>query len=318
MSDRALKRIFLVLGLLVLAYGVVALLGRRGEDGSGGALASVLENVVPESLEAVVFQEPGPSGGTRRLERTGTTAWTVDGNPVDSAYVARLLDALDGAEAGAVVSRNPANHARMGVDEASAVRMILERGGATDTLLLGGRGPTSGTVYARVPGADDVQVLEADLRAAATRSADEWRSKRLAAVDTASVRTVELATPDGGYVLAREEGAWSVDGQPADSTTVASLLGELAALDGTGVAGEGVPEREADRVLTVGGESGTVLTLRLWEPGDEGGGGLTAVAEGPAALQPGAAFTFPSWRTERMTPGRDQVVAAEAEGEAGG
>jgi hypothetical protein len=306
-----LKRIFLVLGVLVLAYGVAALLGRRDEDGSGGgALASMLEDVAPESLEAVVFQEPGASGGTRRLERAGAGAWTVDGSPADSAYVARLLDALDGATAGDVVSMNPANHARMGVDDASAIRMILERSGGADTVLLGGRGPVTGTVYARVPDADAVHVLEADLRAAATRTGDDWRSKRLATVDTAAVRRVGLASPDGSFVLAKDESGWSVDGQPADSAAVASLLGELAALDGTGVAADpGAPDARADRVLTVGSGAGTVLTLRLWEPDEEGGGSLTAVVEGPAALQPGTAFTFPRWKAGRLTPGRDEVVA---------
>lgn len=308
MSERTLKRLMTVLGVLVVAWLVVKVVGVGrgfGPGEGGGEMATFLQGVDPGAITTVEFT--GGTDATVRLERSGAGgAWMVDGHPADSAQAASLVAALDSVGTGAPVSVNPDNHARMEVDSASARLMVLERDGGADTLLLGKAGPSYGTVYARLPGHDEVHLLQADLRAHAHRSAADWRSKRIAAVDTTAVGAVEVARDGSTFRLERADSVWTADGSPADPQAVRDLLSELAGLqaqsfppaDTTGAA-----ERDPDRTVTVFGTDGSqLLVVRLWEPEEGGNTSLTGSAEGPAASQPDARFTFASWRADRLTP----------------
>lgn len=345
MSERTLKRIGVVLAVLVMAWIVVTLTtGGPPDPGEGGGeIAVFLEGLTPEAATAVVFGGGGSDAETVRLERgpggaapdtadAMPTGWTVDGHPADSAQVARLLTALGDAGTGGPVSVNPANHGRMGVDDASARVLVLEGPEGVDTLLVGNAGPSTGTVYARLPGRDEVHLVQADLSSHAGRGVSDWRSRRMAAADTGAVAVVDVTRDGSTYRLERGDSAWTVDGEPTYEIGVENLLGELADLeaqgfpeedgaDPTGGAGapgaegtaEGAgqtPDREPDRTVSVSDADGQqILLLRMWEPGEGGGSTLEAVATGPAALQPGTRFTLPSWRADRVAPERSGVEA---------
>lgn len=281
-------------------------------------MASFLDGLTPDQAVAIVFVGAGERGGPVRLERGSDAAtWTVAGHPADSARVARLLAALNEAEAGAPVSVNPDNHARMEVDDASARRMVVEGATGADTLLVGEAGPSTGTVYARLPGTDPVYLVSADLASHARRTAEDWRSRRMAALDTSVVSTVEVEREGSGYRLERGDSAWTVDGEPAAAGVARDLLAELANLqaqafpDDEAAEGAGPPDRTV-RVAT--SDDGEVLVVRIWEP-EEGSTALRAVATGSAALQSDALFEVPSWRADRIAP---EVGDARAEGETAG
>lgn len=340
MSEGTVKRIGMVLAVLVLAWVVVTLTrGGPPEPGEGGGeMATFLEGLAPEAATAVVFAGGGPDAEPVRLERgpggaapdTGDatpTGWTVAGHAADSAQVARFLTALAEAGTGAPVSVNPANHARMEVDDASARMLVLEGPEGPDTLLVGGSGPAGGSAYARLPGRDEVHVVQADLASHAGRAVTDWRSRAMTAADTSAVTAVEVLRDGSSYRLERGDTAWTMDGEAAYEIGVENLLGELADLEAQGFpeeddpagavetqpqpGAEGVedagapasPAGEPDRTVTVWSADGDpVLTLRMWEPGEGGGSTLEAVATGPAARQPGTRFTLPSWRADRVAP----------------
>lgn len=354
MSERTLKRIAAVLAVLVLAWIVVTVTrGGAPEPGEGGGeMAVFLEGLTPEAATAVVFTGGGPSAETVRLERGAGAAadageaapggWMVGGHRADSAQVARFLTALGDAGTDAPVSVNPANHARMGVDDASGRVLVFEGPEGADTLLVGESGPSSGTVYARLPGRDEVHVVRADLSSHAGRSIADWRSRRMAAVDTAAVTSVEVVRDGSSYRLERGDSAWTMDAEPADATSVRNLLGELADLEAQGfpdeedaaepaeggdeagsegaggtaeAAGEAAagagraPDGEPDRTVTAWNADGEeLLAVRMWEPGEDSGTtALEAVVTGPAVLQPDTPFTLPSWRADRVAPEREGV-----------
>lgn len=321
MSERTLKRMVWVLGVLVLAWLVVRVVGGGrgfGPGEGGGAMATFLEGLDPGGITTVEFT--GGEEGTVRLQRADTAAgspWTVEGHPADSTQAASLLDALEGATTGGPVSLNPANHARMEVADSSARRMILDReGGGADTLLLGKAGPSYGELYARLPGQDEVYLLDADLRPHANRSSADWRSKKIAAVDTATVEAVEVTRDGSTYRVERGDSTWTVDGGPADSQAVHDLLAELVSVQAQSFPADSAsaPGGDPDRTVTVLGTDGAEeLVVRLWEPEEEGGTTLTGRAQGPATRQPDTPFTFASWRADRLVPEAD-AVRGEAEG----
>lgn len=274
MSERTLKRILAGVAVLVAVYAAVALVrngpGGAGEEG-GGAVGELFSSLDPESVEEVRFERPDD---TLRLGRSGDR-WTVNGHPADSARVAGFWSGLEDARVGAPVARNPANHERLGVGE-GAVRVVFRTGdGETREILVGDVGPAPPSAYVRLPGADAVHVVHADLRSPARRSLDDWRDRTVVRVDTARVRTLALVGDGGGEgetrTLTREDDGWSLEGAPADSAAVRGILGALANLRATGFAPDTAEIGEPGRrvvALDAGGDTLAVVSLaEREEPG---------------------------------------------------
>ena len=317
MSQKTLNRLLIGLGTVIALWMVTLLVGRPEDAAVGdGGVAALLEDIDTEGVNAVTF-----SGGTGdlssvRLSRSDA-GWTVDGHRADSLQVARLMEALDGASAGAPVASNPTNHARMEVDEASARTLVLERGDRADTLLLGKVGTSYSSIYARLPGSDEVFLIDADLQPHATRELGAWRSRRISAVDTAAVTDIELEVGGGEILVQRADTSWMVQGSVADAQAIRDLLGELRALDATGFppadSADSATDGPPDRVVTVFDDSeAQLLVVRLWGAGDGSSTNLTGRAEGPGARQPGIAFTVPSWRADRLAPSSDRLSGDDA------
>jgi hypothetical protein len=316
MSERALRTILVGLGALVGLWLVAILVSGPATDeaGGGGELASVLEALDVAQVSGVRFSAGPDPASAVRLQRTDA-GWSVDGHPADSLQVARLLEALDQATASGPVATNPANHPRMGIDDSSATTLALEQGDLADTLLLGNAGTSSGSIYARLPGRDDVYVVDADLEPHATREPEAWRSRRIASVDTASVTAVELTVANESLRIERADSSWTVDGggADADGQAVRDLLSEVGRLeasrfpppDSVDVVTGGAP----DRVVTVLGEQSSVLLMvQLWDPPDDTAGtNVAGRAEGPGAAQAGVTFEVPSWRADRLAPSADHL-----------
>lgn len=307
MSQKTLNRLVVGLGAVIVLWAATALLTRTG-DGTvvDGGVTAWLEAVDTAGVRAVAFSGGTGELGTVRLTRT-EGGWTVDGHPADSLQITRLLEALDEASAGAPVASNPTNHARMEVDEASARSLVLEWQDHADTLLLGKVGTSYSSIYARLPGSDEVYQIDADFLPHRNREPSGWRSRRITAVDTASVTGIEVSVDGTAVLLQRGDTSWTVEGSAAEPQAVRDLLSELRALEATAfppadsadTATNGAPSR----LVTAFGDGDTELVvIRLWGAEPEANANLTARAEGPGARQAGVAFTVPSWRADRLAP----------------
>lgn len=228
MSAKALKGL---LGALVAAAAiwlVVFLVSDRGADAPPaieGAIATFFDGVGDSTLSAVRLVSPG---GTIELRRVDGS-WMVNGFRSDSGSVARFFQTLSQSRVASLAASNPANHARMGLAVDSAARMELEVGGTTRTLLVGLDGPRTTTVYARLPDADSVYVVESGVRNFVFRQLDDWRNRRMVRIDTAQVRRIDVRRGRDAFQLMRGDSAWTfADGSPADSRQIEGLMNELA------------------------------------------------------------------------------------------
>ena len=320
MSDRALKVIVKVLGGLVVLWGIAFLIGRGGSDAGSqegsGAMAAFFDDISAGDIRAMVLSGPSLDEPVR-LERLQTD-WSVNGHPADSGFVARFLSELEGAEVGDIFSTNSANHSRMGVSADSAVVVVIEAAGSTDTLFLGSPGPGFGAVFARIPGEDEVRLVSGDLRSPARRTLDQWRSKRILALDTASIQSIEVERDGESFELVRSDAGWSVDGESADSATVALLLGELRSLQASSFAeDQTVFEGDPDRTVLIRGSDGApIATVRLWNPPEGATGNLSARTEGQVS-EAGAGYSVASWRADRLAPERSRILPPDDEGGSG-
>ncbi len=300
MSASTLKKLVLALVVVVLLWGGVSVLsGKGGPKAPTGEIAGVLDGLTQSAVVAVHMARPGD---TLALVRDGD-AWRVNGWDADSAAVAGFFTTLADTHIGELVATNPANHARMGVSEDSAWTVVFHVGGASRTLLVGGRGPRYGTAYVRMPGQDAVYLAEGDLRARMDRSLAEWRRKRLAAVDTGAVARIEVERGDAPYAVVRADSSWTLEGgAKADSSAVSAMLTALADLraDGFAAAGDsvaGLAQEVALRALSASGDTLAALTF------GEGSGTRWVRARGDSIV-----YTMSAWRLDRLAPTRDKVV----------
>jgi hypothetical protein len=231
---------------------VVATLVSRAGDGSiagTGDLADFFEGVDAASATSVRILRPGD---TISLSLDGGI-WHVNGFRADSGSVARLFQTLQEARMGGLVATNPANHERMGVSADSATTLEVAVGGSTRTLLFGDEGPRPGSIYARAVSSDEVHLVQAALWNHLRRQLDDWRNRRMLAIDTTRVARIAVERDDDAYALVRADTLWTfADGSPTRASQVRSLLNELA---GGLVASRFVPDGDSLATLPPGGST---------------------------------------------------------------
>ena len=305
MSERTLKRILGALGILVVMWLISTLLAGRGGGGAtpDGGVAALLERLDEATVSAVRIVRPEQ---TVSLQRSGD-AWTVNGNVPDSSALTRLWNALVEAEVGGVVANNPGNHERMGLsaDSALTVDFTLADGGMA-SLLVGKVGPIFPSGYVRLPDQDAVVVVSGDFRATLNQSVTDWRDKTILRVDTAAVIRLVLETDDGTHVVERSDTTWSVDGGPANASTIRSVLEELANFVAVGFVEDEEIFQENPRRATVLGAQGDTLGAVV----------ITGEAGTRHARTPGndVVFEVASFRADRITPDIENLRPTDAGG----
>ena len=314
MSEKTLRIVVGIAVLLVAAYALTAMVGGstsadRGD--AGRALVRALASA-REGLAGVRIVGPEP-GDSVELVRGEDGTWTVNGKPADSAAVARLEEALEGARVGHLAARNPDNHARLGVAADSTWRLELRRSGRGEPvrLFVGNNGPSYPSAYARLPDSDEVYVLSGNLVSAVRRPAAEWRDRIVLRVDTAAVRQVVVTRDEETYTLQRGDSArWVVDDAPADSATVAEMLAELARLEAQAFARDTVVLGDSiTRSVLVLGQAGDTLALVRIAPTEQTWTWRATAAGKAAARALGDdVFELSSWRTDRIAPEKGKVA----------
>lgn len=135
-----------------------------------------------------------------RIERS-TGGWVVPakaGYPALAGEVNRLLRALAEAHKVEAKTRNPDNHARLGLaeqGEGAALRLTLEGIGEAPLALLIGQASQRGGQLVRLAGDPQVWLIDQPLELVAHELA--WLDRRISAIPFASVREVEVRHADG-------------------------------------------------------------------------------------------------------------------------
>lgn len=309
MTRRTLIRLTLAAGGLLALWLLASLLPIGSSVPAAGPddWSAFFGTLRPESTTSVRIEGPD---GARTLSRDGAT-WTIDGFPADSGTVARFWAAVSDTTPPELVARNPANHARMGLAVGSASVMAFASDGDTLRLLLGDEGPGRGTSYIRRPGSDASYLSRRNLRGYAERRVEDWRDKRVVAVDTATVLRIEVRRPGQAYILARTDSAWTVipRGAPASAGVTAdpglarSLLGGLADLPAVGfVADADLPDPVESQIsiTAVGNADDTLAVVEIGVLESD----WWATASGNETH-----FRVPGFRVEQIAPSMDALRA---------
>lgn len=128
-------------------------------------------------------------------------AWVVPakaGYPAAAGEVNRLLRTLAEVRKVEAKTRNPANHAQLGLaerGEGAATRVSLDGIGPAPVELLLGQASRQGGQLVRLPGDDQVWLVDQSLQLVDSELA--WLDRRVSAIPFASVREVEVRHADG-------------------------------------------------------------------------------------------------------------------------
>lgn len=237
MSERTLKQLVGALVLAVALWAIVSFLaGGGGSITASGEIADFFEELGEAHIDGVRIVGPD---GEMELVRAGDD-WTANGFPADSGSISRLLGVLGELAVGDLAATNTANHDRMGVSLDSAVSVDFDVGGEWRSILVGRQGRRYATSYVRLPGEDEVYLLEGDLRIQVVRRLDDWRDRRMISVDSATVSRIEIERDGDAYTMVRGDSAWTFEAGGAVSPfAVLGVLSELSNLMASGFLADG-------------------------------------------------------------------------------
>lgn len=233
MTLKQLLHIAIALAAVVFLWGLVEIIGRRGDVVDERPL---LVPVLAEEVDTVEIANPKD---TIRLLPQASGGWTVNGYEASATMVSELFDAIRDSTTAELVAQSPSSHERMGVDEATGTRFRVIRGEKDLLHLIAGeRGRPFRSRYVRVQGADEVYLLTGPLVPMFDRALDEWREKRIAAVEPSRIARIAVKQGRRGYIVERRDTtSWQfADGTPVDSAAVARLLEGYRSLTAQGSA----------------------------------------------------------------------------------
>ena len=265
---------------LVMAAVVVAglagaawwLLDRQatGERPEAGRLLPGFDQRI-EAIDTIEVRVAGATPRVRIEKRDGQ--WVMpdrDGWPANQREVSRALFRLAEARRIEPKTRNPALHARLGVEditapEAKGAELRLAGGGDPVTLVVGNNHPSLGGSYVRVGDEPQAWLLDEDIGPA--REPTDWLDRRLLDIPMARIEEVRVA-PAGvrAFRLSRVDDRFSLDGRPPTAMT------DVAAGNGTAGFTDQLPfddlatdtGTEATQVVDFIGVDGVAVRIAAW------------------------------------------------------
>ncbi|MGD8868732.1 MAG: DUF4340 domain-containing protein [Gemmatimonadales bacterium] len=273
MSDRFLKILIGVLIVLAVAWAAARFTSGRGGGAETGGFDLALSDEA--EVDSVVIATPED---TVRLVADGGD-WTVNGYEAMADAGESLERALEEAQIGQLVSRNPENHGRLGVAEDEGRRLtVYADGQAKLSIILGDRARGYREAYIRRPDDDEVYTISGGLISLAGRSVTDWRKKEILSFTRGDIAGIEYTYGDTTFSLTRDSaGVWHIgmDGPVIDEADLSGALSQLAGLRAIGFAADSVADtltwQPAARVRVVGPGGAVLGDLTFLERAEEVG-----------------------------------------------
>ena len=314
MSAKQLKAIAMGLAVLLLLWGASELFSRGSDTVTAKFTLPALTQGDVDTITLVKGTD------SIVLAKQSSTAWTADGHRAAPDAVSDLFQALHDSVKPELVAEDSSSFGRMGVDSASGRWLRISNAGKPLLrLIVGARGSEYSSAYVRRPADSRVYLWRGRLAGLLDRAADEWRDKRIAAVNLDSVQAIEVERGKDRYTLRRRDKAWAIEGGPTtatDSGAVARLLERYRAITAAGFASP----KQADSTRTLRparraalrGAGGALLVALSF---DSTSGAYVVRRTGGTATggEPAAVYRMNTWDVDGLTPARSTLVATKQE-----
>ena len=239
---------YVLIALIVI--GVAGLVLRLIAAGSSELTLEGILPVSPDVIDRVTITTP--VGSEARLEKTNDI-WQIER---EDAFVPKLNQLwtastdIDGAQ---LVARNPANHARMGVQEGQGINVAFWLGEfKQEEFIVGKWAEDVRLCYLRKPARAEVYAIPCPFGNIFDSNADGWRNPVIASIPRDAIESIEFEYPGQDFVLRRVERGWAAEtadtSEPANVFAVNAVLGTLEGF----IAGGFAPESETEGLDFIG------------------------------------------------------------------
>jgi len=200
----------------------------------------------------------------------------ADANNVQSA-----LNRLTEMTPKGVVATRPENYARLEVDDAQAVKVVVRSGEAPPMQFQIGK-YSNGVTMVRIGDRTEVFAVNGSVRFPFDRDLKTWRNRRVTEVEAQAVQEIAFDSDNGSFRFSRQEGSWvpAETQRPIkefDPKKVEGLVSTAARLTASGFAPSEVSSARAGM-----NEPEATITLRMAPPAGEAPAEVEAA---PAELQ---------------------------------
>ncbi len=317
MSSKQLLRVAALLAMVLLLWGVAALVSRSANNPES---ARILPTIDTAAIDTIAITGPDDSA---ILARQQADRWSVNGYPADAQLVSSMLGSLaDTGISAELIARNPSSHARLRVTADSGRRVrIVGDGGVIAELIAGKKTSDWSGAYLRRSSGPEVYAVQGELPTALARPKDEWRNRTIAGVNPDSVEGIEIRRGSRSYAIRRQGNGWVFgSGVPADSAAVAKLLSGYKEIK---VAGFAAPAQEDSlrferprRTARLVSQRGTQMVSLAFDSipsgtwvwlADRAKGG------GPTGREGERAYRLDSWTADQLTPADSTLRKRQAD-----
>ncbi|HWZ29050.1 MAG TPA: DUF4340 domain-containing protein [Gemmatimonadales bacterium] len=299
MNALQLRRLALVVGALLVLWGLSTLLG-HGSDRVTGSLA--LPRLPTTTTDTFTVAH---GADTVRLVQVSAGVWTANGHPATPGSGSDLLRALGDSATPEVAALNRSSFGRMGVDSAAFVLRVGPAAHPRFTLLVGAQAEEYGSGYVRLAQSDTVYLWRGNLPSLVRRPADVWRDHHIVSIPADSIQSIAVTQHGKHYAVRRSALGWTVGGAPADTMKVKVLLAQFANLSAQGFGGDRTGDslahakKRVQRTVTVQGKGATpLLALTL----DSAAGSFWGTRTGDPTV-----YRLDNWQVIQLTPAGDSL-----------
>jgi len=194
-------------------------------------------------LQAIAIQN---SSGTLRLERSGDV-WSITAplaSPADRDAIEGVLTSLETGRIERRLGEVPEKKT-YGLDPPGASLTLETSAGAPQVIGLGDASPIGGSVYALLPGGQEVAVVSSSLSEVAKKDLLGLRDKSLLTFDPWKIKSLTIERGKETVALLKPDEGWKIERPieaPADGPTITDFLSALERVR----AGRFVAEKAAD------------------------------------------------------------------------
>jgi len=277
MERSRFRSTYILLVLLVVLLGTVLFYASEGADQrrkTNRVEKLVMTESQIEDLTKITLQRAGTELVT--LQLSDEKQWLIEESLVDQDEFVQLEASLQLLPLGEVVSKNPANWSKYGVDEASAAVITLYEGEEQIAQYFFGRpGSRSQSLHLRRNDDEKVYVVETDLSRFVSYDVNRWIDKRLFPVVKDDIESISVRIAEERWSYAYQAEQW---GQVSDSGTKSladqsafqSYLDDLLNVKATALESDLSLFEEADNAVAVVLNDGTEIVVSIDNKDDEG------------------------------------------------
>jgi len=238
------NRVAIGAAVFVALLGLTLWASKRGSRQPSSASEVPSLSIDQAAITAIEVTRPN---GERVVLSNTSGAWRV-AEPLDAdadpSNAEAALNRLGGLELVRIVATQPSNYARLEVDEANAVKVVVKAGDETLNRLVIGK-YADGMTMVRVDDRDEVFGASGSLRYAFDRELKAWRNRRVVSVEPNAVQSILYESPNGTFQFDRAGESWSpTPGADEvvgfDPKKVTSMVATAARLTASDFAGEDV------------------------------------------------------------------------------